>query len=168
PPICPHDRAIANCLQCYTSDDDWLSLGAWKRFSRVDANSGIVLDSMSPLNPELLPRFPLTTDEYEIRVKKLAKKMKTFKIEKGNNIQSALPALPVHLWVLLGGKDMMALDGISTAWKFLRWASEIPPSEFWEADEVIQDRTIESPEEGHGTTWWQGKSPLDVFQLYHR
>ncbi|KJP90188.1 hypothetical protein AK88_00036 [Plasmodium fragile] len=38
--------------------------------------------------------------------------------------------VPIFLWVIFGGKDMKSIDSLNTVYKILRYATEIPPSEY--------------------------------------
>ncbi|KFG66355.1 hypothetical protein TGRUB_315580 [Toxoplasma gondii RUB] len=136
PPVCPHEYHLAACIQCYTSDDSWLSRGAWRRVCQPNGRA----ETLRPTNPLVLPFRPSESPEEKTQFhfqfqRKACHPLYQDAAPGAGGRASAVGQnrkLPLHLWILLGGKDMQALDGIVLAWKFLRFASEIPPSEFVE------------------------------------
>lgn len=63
-----------------------------------------------------------------------------------------------------GGLLSACVSGLVIAWKLLRWASEIPPSEFVEQSECVDPDTpsgLETEEQGASTG-------LNVYRLYHQ
>ncbi|CDJ63755.1 LOW QUALITY PROTEIN: hypothetical protein, conserved [Eimeria necatrix] len=171
PPISPHDWLTAACIQCYTSEDVWLSRGFWRRASVP--NAGVAkAEAMQPANPKVIPFLPAFSREEQAeqqRQYRLATTAGSFACNPGavcrlyeSRPEAASQKLPLHLWIFLGGKDMQALDGLVIAWKLLRWASEIPPSEFVDSSEDI-DSASTSESGGTGLL-----SALDVYRLYHQ
>ncbi|CBZ55404.1 conserved hypothetical protein [Neospora caninum Liverpool] len=158
PPVCPHNFHAAACIQCYTSDDGWLSRGAWKRVRHPNGSA----ETLQPTNPLLIPFRPAETLEerkqfhFQFRQKAFHPLYEDTSVGAcssgtGDGASQA-KKLPLHLWILLGGKDMQALDGIVVAWKFLRFASEIPPSEFVECPgEATVSGCAETPT---GSLFW--------------
>ncbi|KAL8427895.1 hypothetical protein ACSSS7_007472 [Eimeria intestinalis] len=172
PPICPHDWLTATCIQCYTSEDVWLSRGAWKR--EAVPNSGAKAETMKPANSKVIPFLPAFTKEEQFEQQRQYRQASANPSPESfispcrlydSSPSSAANKLPLHLWIFLGGKDMQALDGVVLAWKLLRWASEIPPSEFVEASEDVDFG--EAPAEFHTDDSCR-PSGVEVYRAYHQ
>ncbi|OEH77533.1 hypothetical protein cyc_02599 [Cyclospora cayetanensis] len=170
PPIHPHDWLTATCIQCYTSEDVWLARGAWRR-SAVPNSGCIKAESMQPTNPKVIPFMPALNREDQAEQQRQYRAATTGRLLERSGPLSPLyvhgteAKLPLHLWIFLGGKDMQALDGLVIAWKMLRWASEIPPSEYVESSEDIKDTDAPS-----GLETENGCRPngLEVYRQYHK
>ncbi|KAL8442870.1 hypothetical protein Emed_007085 [Eimeria media] len=172
PPICPHDWLTATCIQCYTSEDVWLSRGAWKR--ETVPNSGAKAETMKPTNSKVIPFLPAFTKEEQFEQQRQYRQASANPSPDNlvapcrlydSSTASAANKLPLHLWIFLGGKDMQALDGVVLAWKLLRWASEIPPSEFVEASEDVEFG--EAPA-GLQTDNSCRPSGVEIYRAYHQ
>ncbi|KEP65846.1 UNVERIFIED_CONTAM: hypothetical protein HHA_315580 [Hammondia hammondi] len=159
PPVCPHEYNLAACIQCYTSDDSWLSRGAWRRVRQANGRA----ETLRPTNPLLLPfrpsESPLEKTQFHFQFQRKAFHPLYQDASPGAGGGACAGGqndkLPLHLWILLGGKDMQALDGIVLAWKFLRFASEIPPSEFVEGPGEATAAVPEAPAElPTGALFW--------------
>ncbi|PHJ16227.1 hypothetical protein CSUI_009961, partial [Cystoisospora suis] len=250
PPICPHEYSTAACIQCYTSDDLWLSRGAWKRFlssttttSSHGKNSipgiaggssreeerlrrrGLAAEKaevLHPNNPLLIPFAPPSTEEekhrqhqayrtqdghllyldHEDHLLRLSSSSSSLSsslylqgyrdvpgedtrgsagrdlhglssLQPRNSLVREKKKLPLHLWIFLGGKDMQALDGIVLAWKFLRFASEIPPSEFvGDPGEktLFQHERDRIPSQEQNSQQWGDRRlpPISLYTNYHQ
>ncbi|GAW81062.1 hypothetical protein, conserved [Plasmodium gonderi] len=44
--------------------------------------------------------------------------------------RKSIEKVPIFLWVIFGGKDMKSMDSLNIVYKILRYATEIPPSEY--------------------------------------
>ncbi|KAL8448388.1 hypothetical protein Emag_003939 [Eimeria magna] len=172
PPICPHDWLTATCIQCYTSEDVWLSRGAWKR--ETVPNTGAKAETMKPTNSKVIPFLPAFTKEEQFEQQRQYRQASATSSPDNlispcrlydSSPASAANKLPLHLWIFLGGKDMQALDGVVLAWKLLRWASEIPPSEFVEASEDVDFG--EAPA-GLQTDNFCRPSGVEIYRAYHQ
>ncbi|CAG9476990.1 unnamed protein product [Plasmodium vivax] len=58
------------------------------------------------------------------------KKKNLEKVKQHTEGRRRAPPVPIFLWVIFGGKDMKSMDSLSTVYKILRYATEIPPSEY--------------------------------------
>ncbi|PFH33687.1 hypothetical protein BESB_079030 [Besnoitia besnoiti] len=165
PPVTPHDYSTAACIQCYTSDDSWLARGAWKREVRKKGT----VETMQPANPLVLPFAPPEGSE-ETNAQHFRFRSKAahplYGTQAVAHAQNAKKKLPLHLWVFLSGKDMQALDGIVLTWKFLRFASEIPPGEFVEGP---GEATAPTKEGAMGARFWGANraSGQGQYHQYH-
>ncbi|EUD67142.1 hypothetical protein C922_02292 [Plasmodium inui San Antonio 1] len=52
------------------------------------------------------------------------------------------PQVPIFLWVIFGGKDMKSMDSLNIVYKILRYATEIPPSEYMRYLAKLERRKI--------------------------
>ncbi|ANQ08308.1 Uncharacterized protein PCOAH_00026310 [Plasmodium coatneyi] len=71
--------------------------------------------------------------------KKNLEKVKAYNTEGGRRRS---PQVPIFLWVIFGGKDMKSIDSLNTVYKILRYATEIPPSEYMRYVAKLERRKI--------------------------